>query len=67
LRVLSLDGQVLRTTPIPVGSYNIQHGFGRVLTASLDRGTLTVLDRRGALLARIEVAGSCHDACFLPR
>jgi hypothetical protein len=67
LRVLSLDGQLLRTTPIPVGSYNIQHGFGRVLTASLDRGTLTVLDRRGALLARIEVAGSCHDACFLPR
>jgi len=25
-----------------------------------------VLDRRGALLARVQVADSCHDACFLP-
>jgi hypothetical protein len=66
-RVLSLDGSLRRTTPIPVGSYNIQHGFGRVLTASLSHGTLTVLDRHGALLARVPVAGSCHDACFLPR
>ena len=67
LRVLSLDGRLRRTTPIPAGSYNVQYGFGRVLTASLARGTLTVLDRRGALLARVQVAGSCHDACFLPR
>jgi DNA-binding beta-propeller fold protein YncE len=67
LRVHRLtDGKVLRTTPIEVGSYNVQQGFGRVLTASLERGTLTVLDRRGALLARIQVASSCHDACFLP-
>jgi hypothetical protein len=66
LRVLSLDGRVLRTTPIPTGSYNVQHGFGRVLTASLTRGTLTVLDRLGASLARVQVSGSCHDACFLP-
>jgi hypothetical protein len=67
LRVLSLDGRLRRTTQIPTGSYNVQHGFGRVLTASLARGTLTVLDRRGALLARVQVAGSCHDACFWPR
>lgn len=67
LRVLSLDGRLRRTTPIPTGSYNVQYGFGRVLTASLSSGTLTVLDRRGALLARVQVAGSCHDACFLPR
>jgi hypothetical protein len=66
LRVHTLAGQVIRTTPIPVGSYNVQWGFNRVLTSSLERGTLTVLDRRGALLARIQVAGSCHDACFLP-
>jgi DNA-binding beta-propeller fold protein YncE len=58
------DGRVLRRTPIDVGSYNVQYGFGRVITASLDRGTLTVLDRRGAPLARIYVARSCHDACF---
>ncbi len=67
LRVLSLDGRQLRKTLIPTGSYNVQQGFGRVLTASLSHGTLAVLDRRGALLARIPVAGSCHDACFWPR
>jgi hypothetical protein len=37
-----------------------------VITPSLDRGTLTVLDERGALLARVPVADSCHDACFWP-
>ena len=64
LRVQTLAGHVVRSTPIPIGSYNVQHGAGRVITPSLDRGTLTVLDARGALLARIQVAGSCHDACF---
>jgi DNA-binding beta-propeller fold protein YncE len=64
LRVLSSGGRVLRTTAIPVGSYNVQHGPGRVITPSLDRGTLTVLDPHGVVLARIPVAGSCHDACF---
>jgi hypothetical protein len=67
LRVLTLDGRLLRTTPVPVGSYNVQHGFGLVLTASLSHGSLTILDRRGASLARVEVARSCHDACFFPR
>lgn len=66
LRVLSLDGRQLRKTLIPSGSYNVQHGFGRVLTASLTQGTLALLDRHGALLARIPVAKSCHDACFWP-
>jgi DNA-binding beta-propeller fold protein YncE len=66
LRVVSLDGSVRRTTPVPIGSYNVQYGDGRVITASLSHGTLTVLDRRGALLARIQVAASCHDACFRP-
>jgi DNA-binding beta-propeller fold protein YncE len=66
LRVQRLvDGHVLRTTRIEPGSYNVQFGFGRVLTPSLERGTLTVLDRRGGLLARIRVSSSCHDACFV--
>jgi DNA-binding beta-propeller fold protein YncE len=65
LRVQDLAGLTLRSVPIPVGSYNVQYGFGRVITASLAKGTLTVLDRWGALLARIRVAGSCHDACFV--
>ena len=58
------DGQVLRRTPIELGSYNVQYGFGRVITASLLRGTLTVLDKHGALLAVVHVSESCHDACF---
>ena len=66
LRVHALDGRVLRRTPIPRGSYNVQYGSGRVITASLTHGTLTVLDRNGALLERVQVADSCHDACFQP-
>jgi hypothetical protein len=66
LRVQTLDGRVLRRTPIPTGSYNVQFGFGRVITASLTQGTLTVLNRNGALLERVDVADSCHDACFWP-
>jgi DNA-binding beta-propeller fold protein YncE len=67
LRVQSLrDGRVLRTTPIPVGSYNVQQGTGgRVLTPSLDRGTLCVMDARGRLLHEVHVASSSHDACFV--
>jgi hypothetical protein len=64
LHVQMLDGTRLRTTRIPVGSYNVQFGHGRVLTASLSQGTLTVLTGAGGLLARVPVADSCHDACF---
>ena len=68
LRVHSrASGRVVRSTPIPVGSYNVQHGRGRVITPSLSKGTLTILNERGALLASVDVAGSCHDACFAPR
>ena len=66
LHVLDLQGRVLRTTSIPGGSYNVQYGSGHVLTPSLDQGTLAILDARGALLARVDVANSCHDACFRP-
>jgi DNA-binding beta-propeller fold protein YncE len=67
LRVHSLaDGRVVRMTRIPAGSYNVQHGRGRVITPSLSRGTLTILDARGSLLASVEVSSSCHDACFAP-
>lgn len=37
-----------------------------MITASLTHGTLTVLNRQGALLERVQVADSCHDACFAP-
>jgi DNA-binding beta-propeller fold protein YncE len=67
LHVQSLaDARILRTTRVPIGSYNVQHGRGRVLTPSLSHGTLAVLNEAGALLARVHVADSCHDACFSP-
>jgi len=56
---------VLATTGIQVGSYNVQAGAGRILTPSLERGTLTVLDARGGLLRLVQVARSSHDACFM--
>ena len=61
----SSDGRVLATTAVPVGSYNVQGGEGRILTPSLERGTLSVLDGRGRLLRRVQVARSSHDACFV--
>jgi DNA-binding beta-propeller fold protein YncE len=65
LHVQSLrDGRVLRGTTVPVGSYNVQSGAGRILTPSLERGTLAVLDDKGGLLRRIQVARSSHDACY---
>jgi DNA-binding beta-propeller fold protein YncE len=59
------DGRLIHTTRIPVGSYNVEAGFGRVLTPSLDRGTLSVLDQQGRLLREVNVAASCHDACLV--
>jgi DNA-binding beta-propeller fold protein YncE len=66
LRVQSLqDGRVLHMTRIPLGSYNVQEAFGWIVTPSLDRGTFCVLDRRGRLRHRVQVAPSSHDACFV--
>ena len=66
LHVHSLrDGPVLRSTSVTAGSYNVQQGEGRILTPSLDRGTLCVLDTAGRLLRRVPVARSSHDACFV--
>lgn len=64
LRVHGLDGRLLRVTAIPVGSYNVQRGPGRILTPSLAHGTLCVLDAAGDVTRRIKVASSSHDACF---
>jgi len=66
LRVHRLgDGRLLRTTPVPTGSYNVQEGLGRIVTPSLDRGTLCILGPTGALLHRTQVAASSHDACLV--
>jgi DNA-binding beta-propeller fold protein YncE len=66
LRVHALrDGRHLRTTRIPFGSYNVQEAWGRILTPSLHRGTICILDRRGHVERRVRVAPSSHDACFV--
>lgn len=55
---------LLATTRIPVGSYNVQFAAGRVLTPSLDRGTLCVLDANGRVREQVRVGASSHDACL---
>ncbi len=66
VRVFSLgDGRLLRTTDVPLGSFNVQAAGGVVLTPSLTRGTLCVLDRRGRVSLRERVAASSHDACLV--
>jgi hypothetical protein len=64
MRIHGLDGRLLRTRAIPEGSYNVQDGWGIVLTPSLSQGTLCVLDERGRMRNRLHVAASSHDACF---
>jgi DNA-binding beta-propeller fold protein YncE len=56
--------RLLATTRIPVGSYNVQFAAGRILTPSLDQGTLCVLDAGGHVRETVHVAPSSHDACL---
>ena len=60
-------GRLLRTSPIPLGSYNVDRGGGgaQAVTPSLDRGTLCVTDPRGRVVRRLRVARSSHDACVV--
>jgi hypothetical protein len=51
--------------PVPGGSYNVQHGWGVILTPSLSQGTLCVLSGRGARMEQVHVARSSHDSCFV--
>ncbi len=65
LRVHALDGRLLRSAPVPVGSYNVQHGHRWILSPSLSEGTLCSFSARGAPLHELRVARSSHDACFI--
>ena len=56
------SARLLHTTRIPVGSYNVQFLANRVLTPSLNVGTLCAVGAGGRLLSRTRVAPSCHDA-----
>jgi len=65
LRVHALDGRLLRSAPVPVGSYNVQHGHRWILSPSLSEGTLCSFTARGVPLDEVRVARSSHDACFI--
>ncbi|MCP9484310.1 MAG: hypothetical protein MSC30_00450 [Gaiellaceae bacterium MAG52_C11] len=65
LRVHALDGRLLRSAPVPAGSYNVQQGGRWILTPSLTEGTLCSFSERGAQLHELRVARSSHDACFI--
>ena len=58
-------GAVVRRASIPGGSFNVQQGWGVVLTPSLSQGTLCVLHADGRVRERVRVARSSHDACFV--
>jgi sugar lactone lactonase YvrE len=60
-----LDGELVREVRVPVGSYNLTFGWGRVISPSLDVGTLSVLDRNGRVRAVPKVARAAHDACIV--
>lgn len=59
------DAKLLGTRQIPAGSFNVCALGGQLVTPSLTRGTLTVLD--GAGLRSTRVAPNAHDACIVVR
>jgi DNA-binding beta-propeller fold protein YncE len=65
LRVHALDGRLLRSAPVPEGSYNVQRGWRWILTPSLSQGTLCTFNSRGVAMDELRVARSSHDACFI--
>jgi hypothetical protein len=65
LRKHALDGRVLHESRIPIGSYNVTPGWGGVVTPSLDRGTLTLVDPDGEVRSVRRVARAAHDACLV--
>lgn len=60
-----LDGARVREARVPVGSYNVTFGWGRVVTPSLGDGTVSLLDRNGRVRVVRRVARAAHDACIL--
>lgn len=60
-----LDGALVREARVPVGSYNVTFGHGRLVTPSLGQGTVSLLDRNGRVRAVRRVARAAHDACIV--
>jgi len=60
-----LDGELVRETRVPIGSYNVTFGSGRIVTPSLGQGTVSLLDRNGRVRAVRRIARAAHDACVV--
>jgi DNA-binding beta-propeller fold protein YncE len=60
-----LDGAFVREARVPGGSYNVTFGWGQVVTPSLGRGTLSVLDADGRVRGIQTIARAAHDACIV--
>jgi DNA-binding beta-propeller fold protein YncE len=60
-------GSLLRTSSIPLGSYNVDRAGGgaQAVTPSLSQGTVCVADASGRVVRRVRVARSSHDACVV--
>ncbi len=61
-----LDGELVRKTRVPLGSYNVTFAAGSLVTPSLGAGTVSLLDRNGRIRIVRRVARAAHDACILP-
>ena len=59
------DGELVRQARVPVGSYNVTFGWNRIVSPSLSRGTLSLLDRAGRVSEVVTVARAAHDACIV--
>jgi len=65
VRLHRLDGELVGQARVPVGSYNVTFGLGHVVSPSLQRGTLSILDTSGRVRAVRHVARAAHDACIV--
>jgi DNA-binding beta-propeller fold protein YncE len=65
LRRHRLDGGLVRGVRVPAGSYNVSFGWGRIVTPSLSRGTLSLLDANGGVRGVHTIARAAHDACIV--
>jgi sugar lactone lactonase YvrE len=61
----ALDGKLLGRARVPLDSYNVTFGSGSVVTPSLGRGTLSILDTHGRVRVVGKVARAAHDACIV--
>ena len=61
----TVDGRLVGEAQVPIGSYNVTFGWRSVITPSLGRGTLSILDTRGRVAAVRRIARAAHDACVL--